>query len=135
VPFSSKVRDLSTRPDLNAWPKIYLSRWRTGEILRVGPGDCPLNGRSHVGIPRWDATLVEFASSRHNPWLSGIEDLDDAAGTISVAAPPAANAQSTDTPVRHADLSSGMRGGTHADRNVLRYGSDERRSASAWPSK
>jgi hypothetical protein len=92
VAFSSEARNLSTTPDLNAWADIYLSRWRTGEIFRVGPRQRPIDGPSFVGIPTWDATLVEFAASRVDVVLGvpALEDLyvwDRSTGTVSHAAP------------------------------------------------
>lgn len=92
VAFTSDATNLSTAPDLNNQPDIYLSRWRTGEIFQVGPGPRAPDGPSNVGLPTWDAALVEFASHATNIVPGGdaaLEDLyvwDRASDTASLAA-------------------------------------------------
>jgi Tol biopolymer transport system component len=92
VAFASDATNLSTTPDLNVQPDIYLSRWRTGEVFQVAPGQRAPDGPSNVGVPTWNATLVEFASRATNIVPGGdatLEDLyvwDRASDTASLAA-------------------------------------------------
>jgi hypothetical protein len=92
VAFASEATNLSTEPDTNGAADVYLVRWRTGEILRVGPHRTQLAGFSMAGLPTWDATLVEFASSAINtvPGATGAEDLfvwDRRNGMVGYATP------------------------------------------------
>jgi hypothetical protein len=62
VAFASNATNLRTTPDLNPWADLYLSRWRTGEVFHVGPVYSSNYRIGYVGLPTWDATLVEFAA-------------------------------------------------------------------------